>query len=455
MTHSHLNSHHLRKPNHHLIILAILIALLIFALAGCDMFQQSPYPRQIDASQQPPYGTTGSAQPAQPNNQTQPNPYLAPSPQTNPYLNSPDTTQVANPNNYNPQQPTQQPYPNQPQYAAQNPYPNQQPYTTAPQNPNYQSPTPRVTGVSVIAATPAQPVTTTTPPPPMPASVNPTYHQPSQSTANSQPDFSAHLTNVSVPAQPNQTPTIIVQQPAAQPDPADSVEQTITTLERLIADDPENYTAQLALQLLHATYSQEENTNTEIPNLTPEQQARAQQVADAMMLAVRAAGQQGQSNPELANQALQALQQLTSQVAQNADLNIAKVELCSRVDGFGRYEVIPQTTLASGQPQRVLVYCELQNFQSQIDAQGRYLTRLRATITFYNSNFDVLAQRADDVTDIPSFNQRHDFFLRGALDLPALAPGQYQVVVRIEDLTAQKIADARVEFEVNPTATQP
>ena len=130
---------------------------------------------------------------------------------------------------------------------------------------------------------------------------------------------------------------------------------------------------------------------------------------------------------------------------------ISCLEICDsgKVEGFGRYEVLPPEELASGKPRKVQVYCELQNFKSDLNDQGKYLTRLKAEITLYDANWRVKAQLAGDVPDVPSYRPRRDFFLRAALDIPALAPGKYQLEVRIEDTVAKKIArPLRRDFEV-------
>ena len=153
---------------------------------------------------------------------------------------------------------------------------------------------------------------------------------------------------------------------------------------------------------------------------------------------------------ESANQALVALKQLTEKIGEKADLNISCLEICNQVTGFGQYSPAQKEQLQSGKPQRILVYCEVENFSAQLNAEGKYYTQLHADITLYGGpNYRQLAQLSADVEDTPSFNRRHDFFLRGPLELPQLTPGQYEIVVTIEDKIAHKIAkQKRYHFEV-------
>jgi len=231
--------------------------------------------------------------------------------------------------------------------------------------------------------------------------------------------------------------------------------QLITAMEQLISEKPGDTRAQLALRCLLAAYGQEKEALAELSAVPADQQQRSQLLAEAVLLVARSEADTDQADADRAARILKALAQLQSQIAPHADPVISKVVLCSRVENFGRYDICPESQLGSGQPQRVLVYCELENLQRRKNAEGKYLTDLKAKITLCDANLNVIEKLDELVTDT-SYNPRRDFFLRGALDLPRLAPGKYIIVVNVEDRVAEKIArDVRHEFEVAKSESVP
>jgi hypothetical protein len=201
-----------------------------------------------------------------------------------------------------------------------------------------------------------------------------------------------------------------------------SMGDTITELEHRVAANPNDFNSILALRYLYLALGQHEKAQRLLPN-----------------------------NAESANRALEELSKLQSQVAKKADLKLSTVEVCDKVVGFGDYEVLPLEQLSSGTPRNIMIYCELQNYLTERNAQGKYVSRLHAAIKLYDSKYTEIKKLEDDVPDVPSFNPRRDFFLRAALNLPALSPGKYQISVTIEDKIAKKVARPKhIQFEVKP-----
>ncbi len=296
------------------------------------------------------------------------------------------------------------------------------------------APPPQVTGITITEAT--EPALTAVPvaaPEPAPAP------QPQEPVITAVvPSVEITPVNVQTLRQP------AVMQPAAAPE-ADPLAQTIAQMEQAVRAAPDDVNAQVTLRCLYAQQGRREQALAPLPLIAPEKQTQALNLVRAILLT--ASGEPRSS--EDANAALAALQDLSGQVADKADLYIKNLKLCRKVDGFGQYELFDLPQFSEGQPTRPLIYCELENFQSRKDADGRYTTQLKAWMTIYDSQYAVVAQRIADVTDVPSFNPRRDFFLRGSLDVPALPKGLYRVEVRIEDKVAGKIArPAHLEFEV-------
>ncbi|MBN1766624.1 MAG: hypothetical protein JW860_15320 [Sedimentisphaerales bacterium] len=227
-----------------------------------------------------------------------------------------------------------------------------------------------------------------------------------------------------------------------------NIYKMINDLEGYVSSHPDELKAQLALRLLYSSYGKDERALTHMPSLSGDQ-SRALTLARAMLLTAQATDPDDPYSAETANQALEALNQLSEQVAEKADLIIPCLKICNKVNGFGQYEEISPEQLQAGQPLNILVYCELQNYKNKMNEEGKYYADLHAEITLFDAGYKVLAQLKEDVTDTPSFNQRHDFFLRGPLSVPQLGAGKYEIVVVIEDKTAGKRArPQRYQFEV-------
>ena len=155
------------------------------------------------------------------------------------------------------------------------------------------------------------------------------------------------------------------------------------------------------------------------------------------------------ANEEQANRTLELLDYVRDKVAQRADFVISCVKFCSKVVSFGNYNEVRLSDLEDGKARTVFVYCELENFQSKRDAEGRYVSNLYIDITLYDSRYRVLRHKAVPVTDTPSYSVRHDFFLKGDLEIPELSPGKYWLRVQVEDKIAGKWAKPKdIVFEV-------
>jgi len=141
-----------------------------------------------------------------------------------------------------------------------------------------------------------------------------------------------------------------------------------------------------------------------------------------------------------ANLTLEALEDLRRQISERALLNVSALKICTKVDGFGRYEELPATDLTSGRSRWVEVYCELENYSHKQNAEGTYTSSIHAEITLYDESYRPLVQLAEDVPDKPTFSPRRDFFLVGTMQIPQLSAGRYSIVVKVEDKIANKVS---------------
>lgn len=141
-------------------------------------------------------------------------------------------------------------------------------------------------------------------------------------------------------------------------------------------------------------------------------------------------------------------------------LSIANAALCSRVQGFARYDALSANTFVAGRPIRALVYTELEGFASRAARPGdpgmasadppEHAVELSQSLSLYHDPSGLLAwQRSPQTVLEPSKTRRRDFFLVQRLELPAtLSIGKYNLKVRVTDLTSGAEAEAIVGINV-------
>ncbi len=236
------------------------------------------------------------------------------------------------------------------------------------------------------------------------------------------------------------------------PASVNSDKQVMVELQQLIKKEPRNLQTQLALRFMYLTHGRQQDALGLMADVPADIQGEAIRIVRAAMMAAKVNDPENKNNPKIANDALEVLDQLRLDVIKKADLIISTMAICKdkSVKGFGQYELLDDSQLSSGKIGSVQIYCELQNFQSKIDKNGKHVSELSAEIILYDENYRVIYQLPKtSIQDKPSHKPRKDFFFSGSLKLPSLHPGRYEFVVNVEDKVAGKTAlPARKQFEV-------
>ncbi|HSV13663.1 MAG TPA: hypothetical protein VLI90_05350 [Tepidisphaeraceae bacterium] len=156
-----------------------------------------------------------------------------------------------------------------------------------------------------------------------------------------------------------------------------------------------------------------------------------------------------QDNNMLLSKKIRPLMDMADRLRSHAELSVPTVALCKRVDGFGKYEPIDPPRFPAGKDNPVIVYCEIQNFESQLNERRLWQTRLTQQVTlFTETGMLVWNDKSRPVAD-ECRNRRHDFFLYNVVKLPAnLTIGRYLLKVSIEDRTAHRVAESTVPVEI-------
>jgi hypothetical protein len=217
-------------------------------------------------------------------------------------------------------------------------------------------------------------------------------------------------------------------------------------LRRQVREYPRDIAGHLEYQLLQFLHGEPVPQMSAITSLPAEDRELLAALLDGLSnfrSAVRS------DNNMLLSRKIRPLVQMTDRLRSQADLHIPTMVLCSRVDGFGVYEPIEPPRFMAGREHPVIVYCEVQNFTSQLDDDQRWETKLSQEAVLYTeTGMQVWQDQAHTVRD-RSRNRRRDFFVVKLVRLPAnLTIGQYVLKVTIIDQHGGQVAEASVPVQV-------
>jgi hypothetical protein len=137
------------------------------------------------------------------------------------------------------------------------------------------------------------------------------------------------------------------------------------------------------------------------------------------------------------------------QLQPRASLELRNTVFCGRIDGFGNFAAFDDSLFAPGQP--VLIYTEVRNFQSQLNGEGSYSTKLRSTITIQQESVSGPVVFRHDLPETEDLCQsrRRDYFHSYRIHLPeALKPGPHVLTLDITDTLTGKNGSTTLNFVV-------
>lgn len=242
----------------------------------------------------------------------------------------------------------------------------------------------------------------------------------------------------------------------------DRVKALAAELRRAIsekADDPESamprYLALAMLEMLSASEQGIDTTGLALPaleKLTDKERAAINSVRDLLEALAKDPGAAGdpQKVAELFARSMEALSG-----AQN--VHIARTELCSKVEAFGRFKPFEGTQFLAGQSNRVIVYTEVEKYAYR-DLAGdgansggdRWSVELSQELRLYNADGSMLAWRKPEETVIEkSRNKRRDFFITQMIELPrTLTVGPYSLKVIVRDRVGGGVSEAVIPVNI-------
>jgi len=228
---------------------------------------------------------------------------------------------------------------------------------------------------------------------------------------------------------------------AGDPDPlpAPSSEELLTLLVADAAKQGNAKAVERAVRIatLKAADPARQLEESDLDGLTPPQQRAVRQYMQVIRsLATRLVEGEARLDADALREDIHAL-------ADPPALEIRHAALCRQVRGFGVYDAFASHQFRAGVDQRMIVYVEVDRFQSQLSDEGVHEVRLAQELVLYNDSdgLAVWRQPRAEIVD-RSRNRRRDFFVVQLITLPAsLGVGKYRLKATLEDLHGGTIAE--------------
>lgn len=221
----------------------------------------------------------------------------------------------------------------------------------------------------------------------------------------------------------------------------------------LSPSDPKYRRMQVQMRLLHLLADEPEQALQAIPHLPAEQQEFWTQFLWALTNELDAPDQQ--ADDERLRRTAELLTSAERHLRQAAPLAVSQACFCHRINSFGNYDRFPQDEFRPGQP--VLVYAEVQNFNSDAGGDGLYRTRMRSVVDVLPAGPTgepvptavPLDRREFPATEDASRSLRNDYFHSYRIDLsPQLAAGSYWLRLTLTDDLSGKSAVTAIPFVI-------
>jgi hypothetical protein len=249
------------------------------------------------------------------------------------------------------------------------------------------------------------------------------------------------------PATVEQTPTEITP-PTAVPAAAivGSSDVMAQKIEKRVKEYPRDISGHLDFQLLRFLQDERVPELNTISSLPTEDRELVAAVVDGLSnfrSGIR------QDNNMLLSRKIRPLLEMADRLRGEADLTIPTIALCTAVRTFGEYDPIDPPRFAANKAHDVILYCEVENFSSQLDDKQLWLTKLTKGAVLYTENgMPVWSDKSETITDAAR-RRRHDFFIVKRLRLPSsLAVGRYLMKVTIHDMQVNRVAEVTLPIIV-------
>jgi hypothetical protein len=152
------------------------------------------------------------------------------------------------------------------------------------------------------------------------------------------------------------------------------------------------------------------------------------------------------------------LRQAIAELESLANLKIESGAFCTEVSGYGQFKTFASDIFKSGQ--KVLVYCEVENYNSlqqasDTDSESTFHTRLRGSYAIYDSAGHAVQQAEFPVMEDIARRRRRDFYMHLPITIGDLSNGDYELHLLVEDLGGNKTASLTPPLRLTIASSDP
>ncbi len=202
---------------------------------------------------------------------------------------------------------------------------------------------------------------------------------------------------------------------------------------------------QVHLRLLYLMAQRQEQALTAIPGLEPAEQEYWQQLCWAASNSLDA-----EQFPSLRDRAAQSIAPLNTalrRLREQSDLAIKNIAFCEQISYFGNYQKFSRDEFTPGQ--EVLLYAEIENFNTEQTADGEHRTLLRSVIDIVGANGEARWHKTFPATEDRCRNPRRDYFHNYQFAIPDRLPlGPHTLKLTVVDDLSGKQASYSLSFLV-------
>lgn len=161
-------------------------------------------------------------------------------------------------------------------------------------------------------------------------------------------------------------------------------------------------------------------------------------------------GRSLENNSDTEAAIVEAVAKLREALVKQPTLRLPAALLCTRVSGFGDYTPFEKYVFLAQSQQKAILYLEIADFLSELNAKGEYVTQIAQQLTIYSDRDGIPVWKEDwqtavDVTKV----KRQDFFTVQVITLPkALSVGKFHLKVRVRDEKSLAEAETTISFEM-------
>ena len=139
-----------------------------------------------------------------------------------------------------------------------------------------------------------------------------------------------------------------------------------------------------------------------------------------------------------------------ARLGEAATLYVRNLAFVTEVQSYGSYTPFAEYEFSPGQ--KVLLYAEVDNYQSKETARGHH-TSLRSSYEIFDSRRQKIADHQFETNEEYCRNRRRDFFTVCEFAIPEhLSPGKYELRLTVADLNGDKSGQSSIIFHVGQRA---